>query len=759
MIETYGKYGDPRMMAERANQAARAQLPNKPPSGGLDVPFHDGPPKYSGAYGPQWMHGRSPQEVAQLKDRFESFLPRVATKFGAGGRASDFFSQILPPGANLAPNAGSGYRQAQQNHYDLRKRGTGSAQNLGGQVFNQTQQSYQPEFASPDRQNYPQHRNLANIYWRMFYKLDHVVGTGVDLISELPWGECEIVGEGVDGEIKDAAELMWQRCNVPALLPYFVREHTVLGEVGIQTILDPNDNLWGYIGVHNPDNLEVIYSPYIKMDPIVRFKPDDRLQQVLNSTSPMLQHVRESIPPELLAALSTGQPVELHPLNFTFIARKQHPYDVRGTSLLSRMWRIFMFEDAIYNASIAIARRAAAPLKVAKLGDRQTGWIPGPDQHQMLMELLAQCELDPNAWLLWHYGIEFDMVGSQERTWKIDQSAEYIERVKLIALGISKAFLWGEVTYASATSGLTVFLQRLKGLRELFTSAWIQPKFFKPISVINSWVKPTQAELSHNVRTRRSYNEILEDGRYIVPECQWARQLDPSVEASQIQAVQALSGLGVAFSDQYMASLLGKDWEEQLRQKAREFKIKQQVLKETPGLQIGPPPDPGAGGGGGGAPQPMPGIPPEELGFEPPPPPEASVQGDVGNQGGPSGRVWKRPDLWTRGRHGAWQQGVVSDLIGVLGGDIADEEIWSDLVSKHPEIRGAGSDGWDTVEDWLISSGYPAQEISALREILASEGLAGSKFAFSLESELNELDQDDAYLLSGKFKRPTSVPM
>lgn len=343
--------------------------------------------------------------------------------------------------------------------------------------------------SSPDRQSYPVHRSLANIYWRLFYKLDYVAGSGVDLFSELPWGDVEFTGEGLDGEIKDTCEIMWEDCKVRSLLPFFVREHLVTGEIGVHNYYDQNKGRWSYVALHNPDQLEVIYTPFIKMDPIVRFKPDNRLQQVLASSSPMLSHVRESIPPDLLSALMGGQAIELHPLNFTFLPRRMHPYDVRGTSIFSRMWRIFMLEDAIYNASIAVARRASSPLKIAKLGDRATGWIPDPSHEAKLHELLAASELDPTAWLVYHYGIEFDLVGVQERTWKIEQSAEFIDRVKLMALGLSKSFLWGEVTYACIIEGLRVKRNYILDtqVEKIKTGDIILDRDNKPQTVLKAW--------------------------------------------------------------------------------------------------------------------------------------------------------------------------------------------------------------------------------------------------------------------------------
>lgn len=1155
-ISIHDKWGNPYAQALRANSLAAAHshaqqrgAAGANPLADSAIPWQrtpDGRPVPFAWHGAEWMHARSPDEQARLRDRFESFVPRMASA-GGPSRAQEFFNGILPPGATLAPSAGGGYRQALQHHAGMRRQG--SPYNLpaggsvggsgGGNVFNQTQRPYNPEFESPDRQNYPIHRNLANIYWRLFYKLDAIIGNGVDMYclpageqvltptgsaniedlrpgdevlapsggvqrverygrrhfegdvitvrgvgvlpfrvtddhpvfvhrgskvrdqrsgghgrqapalngdfeqaktlrtgdylklakpktqifedfdlveylepspqrktaqlfawddthlwnrfanldaqrkvprripingdlcelfgwyaaegsrtrvnvtfslnaneveyaeritelamrvfdlpreaichspttnnglriticsaavsglfrqagegsenkrvpefvlfgenehrrrflaaylrgdggvtdpydvkassvsrtlasqvqliglalgvflsvtyqdrqwrcdrdqssaqdayfirgpksevlpkifgevaperakvqpqraievknhwlvpilkiereewndfvydiktpehafclpavvhnSELPWGDVEFTGEGIDGEVKDMCEEMWEICAIRALLPYFVREYLVIGEAAPHCFYDKNKRMWTYVGMHNPDQLEVIYTPFVKMDPIVRFKPDNRLQQVLSNMSPQVRAVRESIPPELLHALISGQAIELHPLNFTFLPRKMHPYDVRGTSIISRMWRALMYEDAIFNASIATARRHAGPIKVAKLGDRASGWIPDPSHEQRLLELLAQAELDPHAWIVYHYGIEFDMVGTTDRVMTIDKHWELIERIKLIALGISKAFLHGEVTYASAASGLTVFLQRLMALREHFETSWILPKFFKPVAVMNKWIKPTPAELAHGVRTRRSHNELLEDNRYITPELQWARQLDPSVEQAKITAITALKGMGVVFSKQYLSSFVGVDWEEQLRERAREAKTEADIMSKSPELQTAlmQEQQAGGGGGGGGGAGVMPGLPPETLGFEGPPgdagappgggppAPEAGVRADAGDaSGGPSGHSWRRPELWKDGRCGNWEADVVLDLLNLFDGHRPEVEVWEDMVKRNPRVADAArlqdlDAFWEGVETWLIDVGYPSTDIMTLEDILRSE--------------------------------------
>jgi hypothetical protein len=765
-IEVYGKWGDPRKQAAQSRLAAQTRLASwaetrQRAKEGMAMKAAGAPDDH--------IHGMTASEVARMKDRFEHFIPNMAT-YAPSSRAHEFFDRMLPPGANLDPNAGAGYAQSIAYHKSLRGANKqaygmtrqaqgGFAGNLpfggmlsggggvGGGSFSTTQRPYQPEFESPDRQNYPVHRNLANIYWRVFYKLDPIIGTCLDLFSEMPFSDFQLTGEGVDGEIKEALEEMCEETQLRAYLPFMVREFFVIGEVAPHLFFDDDRGIWTHIALHNPDQLEIIHSPFIKMDPVIEFKPEDRLRQILTSNNPQLRQVRESMPEEILAALISGQNIPLSPVNCTFIPRKLHPYDVRGTSIISRMWRILMYEDSIFNASIAIARRAAAPLKVAKLGDRQTGWIPDPSQERRLLELLVQAEIDPAAWLVYHYGIEFDLVGSQERAWKIEQTSEFIERTKLLAMGISKAFLHGEVTYASAASGLSIFLQRLKALREYFETMWIYPKFFRQVSEMNGWVKPTQAELEHRVRTKRSRREIAEGRRYIMPKIEWDRPLDPSIDSAMISAMTGLSGLGVKFSKTTLASLANRDYETELEQALKETKMEQDLLAKHPELQmaLAPPSEEGAPGGGGGGV--APGIPPEAMGMEEgaPPPPAGGEGGEppaaaAGNNAPHGGTEPQKPKpIWNdEDRYGAWSKVEAADLARVLAGDLPDEDPWTRMVEEWTDaarhdrhaiaVLRAWKDGdarevWELVEEWMLAGGYPPKDVRDLEAILKHEGI------------------------------------
>lgn len=1122
-------------------------------------------------------------DLERLNAKFDAAMPQIGSSTGSAGNygsARSFLEGLLPPDAELSPNAGAGYRSAASN-----RRGDAASTMPNGSsngLLTSTAMPYLPEFSSPDRQSFPIHRVLANRYWRMFYKLDPVIGTCIDLMSELPWGNFELSGEGVEGEVRDMMEHMSEVCQIRTLLPFFTREYFVVGEAIPHAFFDDDKGIWTYVTLHNPDQVEVVHAPFMNMDPYLEFVPDDKLRQVLTQDNAIVRHLRESMPPDLLARLLARENIALSPVNCTFLPRKQHFYDTRGTSIVARMWRTLMYEDALYSASLATARRMAcfvagtsvltvdgakniedvkigerviagdgstqtvenawcagpssdglteikalgtqpllctpnhkflawvaprtcacgcgtaieavydktgsakrrsfvsghhlnilrnkkngqmtkgatiawricstepklrvpieyeplqkieardlrigdylliprrfdemstatkpeaarllgyfaaegsekntqnyvdgpmyegvaftlslaegstwakdiekcaaelgvdasihvyvpgadtkmaqsgregrtnvtirrkkdidfvrwlkrharvgannhvfseevmrwpielkrelvrgyfrgdghlgfpsqdsptcpqvlaastsksliyqlrvilaqlgvfgsisynpkgdkpgeenwndcwiisstgrdartlalliwgveieappregsdvssgsrtwcddryvyvpvqsvkqhddellvynltvsgdesylsegvysrnSPLKIAKLGNPATNWIPGPEHERRLLELIAQAETDPGAWLAYHFAVQFELVGVQERVMKIDASAELIERNKLIALGVSKSFLHGEVSYASSKTGLTIFLRRLKAIRDMFESSWLYPKFFRQAAEINKWVKPTPAELSHRVRVRRSHKELLEDHRYIVPRIEWDHSLNPAVDAEMINAMQGLSSLGIKFSKTTSMAAVGRNFEEELNMLVKDSEAEQRILKDHPELlqpQGGG--DAGGGGmiGGGGPPPVMPAVPPDTFsGFSDagpggaPPPDAGPGAGDMAPPMTPepahAAGVGAAADA-AAAPDGSLANNAASrlmkDFLSVVSGYQPDEELWERAL-QSPEVSAAMDSGdvptaWDAAQQWLAEQDYPAQDIVAMGALL-----------------------------------------
>lgn len=533
--------------------------------------------------------------------RFAEFEPHIM-----GGGRRDAIQSMLPKGATLLPRMGSSYLGGALPEGTSLYGGAGSG---GGGAQYHLQQPFMPEM-SQDRQQFPQDRRRANFYWRMFHKYDPIFGAAIDMYAEMLASTFDISIPGEDSrEIRDTLELMCSQVDLVDRLRYIVKEYLTIGEVFPHKFWSDDDGIWTYIGFHNPDNIDVRYAPIINMDPIISFIPDDSLRMLLSDGTPESMEMRQKLPPEFVAKVLSRQKIRLSNLNCSFIARKLHPYDMRGTSLATRLWRIFMVEDAVYAATIATYRRNAGPLRIAKLGDPTQGWLPSPENESRLLDLLARAESDVSSWLVWNYGINFEAFGSNDRVITIDKQYDVIERIKLVALGLSKGFMSGETSYASTKGGLQVFLRRLLSLRQFIESTWLYPEFFKPVSEMNEWTKPKPAEAAHKYRIKRTAQELRDQKLLIMPELLWHNKLDSKVDSDLLSAYKLVESLGVKMSKSKIMSAVGEDWRDNLEEGYKEFldedTIKTKVLGETRAKEYDalnkPKPTGPAGGPGAGA--------------------------------------------------------------------------------------------------------------------------------------------------------------
>ena len=738
----------------------------------LIIPGGSGDPRLQAARNPYHAdaHGLTASQIEALNAKYESFLPKLVTTDPEYQRSKILEEDFRKIGATRAP---------------FRKLGFGGqyipgGSNMGQGTLVSAQTPYQPEFSSQDRQQYPVHRILANRYWRLFHKLDPVVGNCIDLYSEVPWSPYQLTGEGLDGEIKDHFECMCEQLELLALLPHMTREYLVVGEVFPHCFYDSDKHMWDYVTAHNPDQIEIVDAPFIRMDPIIELIPDQRLRAILSSGDPNLQKIREQMPSELLGRLLARQNIPLDNLNCGFLPRKLHPYDVRGTSILSRLWRVFMLEDAVFAATIATARRHAGPIKIAKLGNPQTGWIPGPEHEARLLELLAQAELDPHAFLVYHFGVQFEAFGTTDRVISVGREWETLERIKLVGLGVSKSFLHGEVTYASAATGLQVFLQRLLTMRNWFETKWIYKKLFKPISEINEFIKPSKAEVSHRIRIRRTAKELNEDNRYIIPELVWDKPLDPNVDRDLISAAESLTRIGVKFSKKTLMSFINRKFEDELKasleEEATEAKERQKYQKQLGPAGQGPTgtqPSPmtveqfdqSTGKSPPGQLPPGPGQPGGPPALQPPPRPgslpalpAASAASTAMPQEAEApirrtpmrGDPPKKPksDDWRQGDLGNWDVGEVETILELFRTGQTDDPFWAQAATGEFKSYIAADDyqsAWDDFVLYLQQFGFPDEDIEKLSKIMAREDvIPRSDLDGMFESMPEDIDSDAA---------------
>jgi len=237
-------------------------------------------------------------------------------------------------------------------------------------------------------------------------------------------------------------------------------------------------------------------------------------------------------------------------------------------------------QDFIVNASLAVAQRNAVPLRIFKLGDPTTGWLPDEDDEAAFSEMLSIAESDPLAAIVMHHNVSVELVGVSDRMLLISKEWDFIERVKLLALGVAKSFLVGETSFAAAIAGLQTLLERLSALRNKFEKQWMVDKLCKPVGEMNDFYKIPQAHLDHRIRIKDKDKQEL-----IIPKVKWRKSLDPTQDPAILGVWRDLKAQGM-LSERSYSSGAGVDLDVERRNQIEEAKYR----LEHPEI-YGPPPE------------------------------------------------------------------------------------------------------------------------------------------------------------------------
>lgn len=614
---------------------------------------------------------------------------------------------------------------------------TGGGRGSGAMVS--TPIYYDPRYSTPDKFYFPRSEVQANAIWRHLYRSDPAISTATDMYAELPWSEFDLGGVK-DPHVKKIFESMVSELNLLTWLPVLSREFLMLGKAVPQLIYDARKNYWTNIVCFNPDYLQVKPVPVPGEEPVLDLLPTPELKAFASSTDPRLIKARQKMPQDVLYRAMTNLPIPLDPVNATYLARRSSPYSYVGTSLYTRLYRIQMLEDFLTNATLAVAQRNAAPLRVFKLGDPQTGWVPGKADEEAFLNMLAIAETDPFAAIVYHFGLQIEYVGVSDRLLSVSREYDYIERVKFLALGISKSFIMGETSYASAIAGLQTLVERLQTFRRTMEMMWLRPKVFESVAKMNEFYERSEADLAHRVRTKKS------EGQLIVPRIQWRKRLEPTQDASLLQVWMSLHEKGLA-ADRDLMTGAGLDLETSRRSRIEEFEYRQKEQEEYPemyglGEDGEPLPEPGLGGpelGGPGGPGPLPGLP--SAGPKPPggPAGPAPVIGPPRRASADAYQVRVASDLIKTQRFNqqGFYKGVhfeqVEPMIELLRTGSTNHPDWFHLsvdeqVRRQASARRRGEQvpdmqdiSWDTLDSEMVRSGWLDSDIAAVREILTTE--------------------------------------
>jgi len=314
----------------------------------------------------------------------------------------------------------------------------------------------------------------------------------------------------------------------------------------------------------NPDYVNITKSIFAG-EPKIEIIPDDQVTNIITGgPAGQFGELYRQFPEDIITQVKQGKNISVDARLISHIAHKAASYETWGTPLMMRCFKTLIYKDKLRQAQDAIANRHIMPLRVAKIG------MPGepmPSQADLdaFRDMLHELDGDPNSFLVYHYGLSFDFVGSNGKILPLNTEFEFISNELMVGLGITQAMLNGDgSTYSTAQVGAEALARRYASYR-LRLESWIRNKVYKPIAEVQQFYKPKNGTLARRLMSPRELRRAVsnKEMELVIPKLMWQQQ-DLTSNQSAMTFIQKLSETGLV-SMQTVFSLLSLDPETEKR--------------------------------------------------------------------------------------------------------------------------------------------------------------------------------------------------
>ena len=395
--------------------------------------------------------------------------------------------------------------------------GVGTNVKIGNPTF------YHPLFQSTNMM-LPRDRRERNEWCRHFYRTEPIVATSLDLHTEFPISDFSHICS--DPSIKKFFDYMaFEQLDIINLLLNIGLEYWKIGDVFPFGQLNETDGTWEKFTLLNPDYMDIQSSMFAD-DPKIELIPDANLNAIIQG-GPRGQwaEVYNQLPQDIVKNVQMGKNIGLDNRLVSHIAHKASQYETWGTPIMMRCFKTLIYKDKLRQAQDSIANRHIMPLRVAKIGMPNEP-MPSQDDIDAFRDTLMEADADPNFFLVYHYGLSFDYVGSAGKILPLNQEFDFIQKELMNGLGMNQAMLNGEgPTYATAQVGFDTLARRYMSYR-LRLESWIRHKVYKPIAEIQGFYKPVNGEISSKFMSdkQKRISIARKDMQLVVPEISWQQQ-------------------------------------------------------------------------------------------------------------------------------------------------------------------------------------------------------------------------------------------
>lgn len=428
-----------------------------------------------------------------------------------------------------------------------------------------------PEVYSPlwlnSNLNFPRDRATVNAWCRSYFALNPIVRNAISLHSTYPISKLSIKCK--NSKQQQFFETMCEEIGLMNLCVQIAQEYWTLGEAFVYGELDERAGKWSRLLIQNPDYM-VVKRSVVAGEPIISLRPDENLKRICTGNKPSDIQQREQLDRSIIEHVKKGENIPLSNFYVSHLANKISPYEVRGTSLITGIFKNLMLYDRIRESKFAQTDDMINPLRIFKVGGGVSAYQPTPADLEAWRHVIEDASSDKNFKLITHDGFTVETVGAGAGIY--DTSADITQLIKEMYIGLMVPSVimdgGGDITYANGGVSLDVLKQRYFGFRNYLTD-WLRRKVFAPIAKINN------------------FYEVV-DGKKIlqVPDVDWNHMslFDTNDYIAQLVTLATASPTPKA-SVQTLYRSLGLEYEDEQRKIRREAIDAAILAKELVSLQ------------------------------------------------------------------------------------------------------------------------------------------------------------------------------
>ena len=427
-----------------------------------------------------------------------------------------------------------------------------------------TPMMYMDPMMDPILQLYPQdNQRESNRRFRHYYKFQPFIRNIIDFHTETPLSDFYLRCEGSEeaetyfNNFKDEKELL-------NMIVDLHRDYWLLGEAFMYANWDEYNQEFSHFVQYPPEEVEV-YGVYTDPKRAYALRPNKEIAKLFKSNDPAARLVAQHIMttnPKQAEHIMRNKSFTIDGDRLIVLQRTMARYVNRGVSPMLAVLKDLLYEDNLTYFRNAFIQRHSYPLKIFKLGSEPKGFIPSMKMFNEFRQQLVQATNDPDFNLVTHPFVNVEYHTGHDKILNLIPYYDLVQKRIFAGLFVSEAIITGEKTpYSAGITWMRGLMNRYLTIRNQIQTE-ITRKVFKPLSRIRKYYAPTQAELSHRVKTRR------DDSRLIVPTFYWQK--------ANLLSNQAIMQMVIGLRDKhevpfrYVAEMFGWDIDDIVHQLKRE---------------------------------------------------------------------------------------------------------------------------------------------------------------------------------------------